>query len=411
MMQRGISVSMLVRLISTALIIFAIFLASSGCSSKREIDKRRSNEGQDAQGEDNPQDGGDDFTDGTDKYGDEKDIDKKDGQPDDTVLRDAGYDAERRDGDDTGGVGGSGNPIDVRDGGRPDSSDPGTDSGDSTRPPVITVPYENLQELPNTSARACSVNALSSVPAGLFPSCEDVCPNASCVANSMLSFANAPAGMENLFYPCQTDSSCIPNHLIGTLGAIQNKKCRSVGNMEGACISVCNTNTASTLSAENLPQDSCYETEVCVPCYDPIKGGLTAFNPCGNYMASSCNPGATESAMVFDKCCDGNGTCIPGLADINPDISQLLGKDSCQGEDDLCLPRMFGMANYRPARCETNEGDEGRCLSKCISPSFPQQLSTQDCATTELCVPCSVNGISTGACTINDDEPGTDGDI
>lgn len=243
------------------------------------------------------------------------------------------------------------------------------------------------------------------VPLEMFSTCDEICPNAHCVDNFMISMVSDPDSIINVFYPCGTDASCIPDQLIATQGAVQYKKCRSIGNLEGACLSVCNRNTASSLNANFLPQDSCYENEVCIPCFDPIKGGVTAFNPCGNYVSATCNEGAKEDGVVFDKCCGGSGTCVPGLEDINPQVAGLLGRDSCTGEDDLCLPSLFGIINYLPAVCQTDQGDAGRCLSDCLSPSLTENYSRGNCASHELCIPCTINGESSGACSINDDEP------
>jgi len=334
---------------------------------------------------------------------------RKDADDNDQNENDASNDPEERDGGDNGiskdkdagrytydadSAGSGGNGGNAAEG-------PAGEGGSEAGGPTIDVPYESLQPIPNTTARVCPDRGYSDSNASLFASCEHICPNAHCVPHG---FVPEEASI-NAFVPCDEGSVCIPDFMINTSGAIQYKKCRSVGNAEGACIEKCNTMTTS-MSTEFLPQDSCHETEVCVPCYDPIGGGLTAFNPCGNYTQLSCNPGPTESGVIFDTCCIGNGTCIPGIEDINPEVATLLKRDSCEGEDDLCLPALFGIRTYRPALCETDSGDEGRCLPDCIASELIEQYGQQDCAAGEHCIPCLRNGVSTGACVLNGDAPG-----
>jgi hypothetical protein len=294
-----------------------------------------------------------------------------------------------------------------------DSAGSGVDSGQGTAgsdaaSATIHVPYESLQSLPDTSARLCPNASYSGVTSsGFLGSCDNICPNAHCVPNF---FVPDPASV-HAFPPCDSSSVCIPDYQINTTGGIQYKKCRSIGNLEGACVSVCNLAASTAPNTNFLPQDTCIENEVCVPCYDPIKNGLTAFNPCGNYTAASCNGGATEDGVVFDKCCNGNGTCVPGLEDIYPEVAALLGRNGCTGEDDLCLPALFSVTGYLPAVCETAAGEEGRCLSDCVSSTLTEKSTRQDCATNERCIPCSTADVSTGACVLNGDKPGRDSEL
>ncbi len=307
--------------------------------------------------------------------------------------KDAGETTDDADTAGRGGIGGYGGF------GGEDGAGTGGSVGGSS---AVDLPYESLQQMPNTTARVCPNSSFSDMATMLGAPCDHICSHGHCVPNSLVPVPSAV----NAFVPCDESSVCIPDSLINTMGGVQYKKCRSVGNLEGVCISECNTNTASSVGAAFLPQDSCHDSERCVPCYDPIKGGLTAFNPCGNYTPSSCNPGPTESGVVFDKCCNGNGTCVPGIDEINPEVAAILKRDSCTGEDDLCLPALFGIQRYLPAICVTQSGDEGRCLPDCIAEELAEEYTQQDCAVAEHCIPCSREGVSTGACAINDDAPG-----
>lgn len=285
------------------------------------------------------------------------------------------------------------------------NEDSGATANSGTGGAPTVVPYETLQALPDTTARLCPDVSYSFGQADIFTGCDDICPNAHCVPKFIVGIGGAPEAAVNAFNPCDTDSVCIPDQIINTMGGLQSKKCRSIGNTEGVCVTACKQVNTTSLNPDYLPQDSCHETEVCIPCYDPIKGGLTDFNPCGNYSPNSCNEGAKEGGIVFDQCCNGNGICMPGLQDINPENASLLDRKECKGEDDLCLPRLFGVQIYLPAICETEDGTEGRCLSNCISSTLVEQASQRGCAAGESCIPCSE-----GACVINGDEPGRESD-
>jgi hypothetical protein len=376
--------------------ILGLSLLVSSCAGSRA--KRESDNGDRDSGADSAAEGTNQERDGSEQDADRGNGGSEENSSDPAEVRDSGDNRGRQNRDagegtydaDTAGNGGSG-------------AEGGTGAGGwEGGSAAIDVPYESLQQIPNTTARVCPSSSYTDIATMLGEPCDHICSNAHCVPNSLVPVPSAV----NAFSPCDQSSVCIPDSLINTMGGVQYKKCRSVGNLEGVCISECNTNTAFSVGAGFLPQDSCHESERCVPCYDPIKGGLTAFNPCGNYTPSSCNAGPTESGVVFDKCCNGNGTCIPGIEEINPEVAAVLKRDSCTGEDDLCLPALFGIQRYLPAICETQSGNEGRCLPDCIATELAEEYTQQDCAVAERCIPCSKDGVSTGACAINDDAPG-----
>jgi len=378
-----------------AMTILSLALFSSSCArdrGKSETDDERNGDDASDNRSNRKTDGSEESHNDAADRGDEE----KDGSIDPDDPRDAGDEdtSENQRGMDASNSGNNDRDSQIRSYSGEDADNSGI--GGQSQP---SVPYENLQQIPNSSARICPGSSYQSIAVSMFPPCEDICPNAHCVDNSMVIMMSDADAVINSFYPCGESAVCIPDGIIGTIGHIQSKKCRSIGNTEGVCTTACKKVNSTTLNPRYLPQDSCYEHEVCIPCYDPIAGGLTAFNPCGNYVPATCNPGATEHGIVFDKCCDGNGTCYPGLEDINPQVAALLGRDSCSGNNELCLPRLFGLSIFRPAICETSAGEEGRCLPNCISSTLIEQYSQQDCAANETCVPCS-----RGACVFDEDQ-------
>lgn len=61
----------------------------------------------------------------------------------------------------------------------------GTDSSDSDHE-RLDIPYENLQSLPDTTARLCPNANYSPGQSDIFTSCDDICPNAHCVPTLQL---------------------------------------------------------------------------------------------------------------------------------------------------------------------------------------------------------------------------------
>ena len=82
-------------------------------------------------------------------------------------------------------------------------------------------------------------------------------------------------------------SFCVPDKLLKRGGKYTFKKCKSVGNTEGRCLSVCLPEIISQLDL--LPISSCDKGERCAPCYDPRSGKAT-----GACSQGYCEKGPTE---------------------------------------------------------------------------------------------------------------------
>src|SRR5258708_2753543 len=86
---------------------------------------------------------------------------------------------------------------------------------------------------------------------------------------------------------------CVPKEL--AIPGFVPPSCRSLGNAEGRCLSEC----LPVVQSQNatLPQSTCGSSSKCVPCYDPLTGGLT-----GACNLSS-NDAPNEPATTFASCC------------------------------------------------------------------------------------------------------------
>jgi hypothetical protein len=175
--------------------------------------------------------------------------------------------------------------------------------------------------------------------------------------------------------------------------------CRSVADVEGRCLPDCLPDVAA--QADLLPQSTCDEGDLCVPCYDPTDGSDT-----GACRLNGDEP--VEEPTQFERCCSDRGMCVP--PSLVPDEQQdQLGPDTCSDGTMLCAPDDLADPSYIPPTCSSVAGAEGRCLPDCL-PAIDAQshlLPRDICDEGDLCAPCydPVTGVATGACSINGDEP------
>lgn len=228
-------------------------------------------------------------------------------------------------------------------------------------------------------------------PASL-PACE---PGAHCLANALI-----PADLAPRLADCDAESKCVPDEFIATGGNFIPPTCESVAGAEGRCLNKALPEVAD--QAALLPQSTCAETQLCVPCFSPLD--QTETGAC----RLSCDPGPTEGPSQLPACCEGRGTCVPAsAAGANADR---LGEDVCPADQGLvCAPNVFLQPQgYTPAVCETGFiqflfGEayaEGRCLPECL-PDVDNFLIGQDgCEEGMKCAPClnPLTGEPSGAC-------------
>ena len=217
----------------------------------------------------------------------------------------------------------------------------------------------------------------------------------SCVPASLV-----PAEQQSLLGQdtcADPNTLCAPNELLDP--SAHPDACRSVNDAEGRCLPACLP--AVDAMKDLLPQDTCADTHLCVPCYDPTTSDST-----GACELNGDTP--TEPPVTFDVCCGGVGLCVP--ASLVPASQQsLLGQDTCADSNSLCAPTDLLDPTAIPADCDSIAGAEGRCLPACLPDvqAMSGMLPQDTCAATHLCVPCydPLTSNSTGACELNGDTP------
>jgi len=217
----------------------------------------------------------------------------------------------------------------------------------------------------------------------------------SCVPASLV-----PAEQQSLLGQdtcADPNTLCAPNELLDP--SAHPDACRSVNDAEGRCLPACLPDVDAM--KDLLPQDTCADTHLCVPCYDPLTSNSTG--------ACELNGDApTDPPVTFDACCGGVGLCVPASL-VPAEQQSLLGQDTCTDSSSLCAPADLLDPTATPDACRSVGDTEGRCLAKCL-PAIQAQASLlpQDtCAATHLCAPCydPFTAVSTGSCELNGDVP------
>jgi len=231
---------------------------------------------------------------------------------------------------------------------------------------------------------------------GLFSTC---CGGSgTCVPSTSVSSEQTTRVAQD---SCAEDLLCVPTGLAESEDYVP-PTCRAYGQSEGRCLAGCLPEVAKR--AERLEQNGCGMGELCVPCFDPVTGEAS----------EACNigadPGPSEPASLFARCCGDRGTCIPdGI--IETGQRERLSADSCDpATHSLCVPQVWVEdPDAKPTTCRAYGDIEGRCLSDCLGEVQvrSEQLSTDVCRVGHKCVPCfdPVSGEPSTACNFGDDAP------
>lgn len=234
---------------------------------------------------------------------------------------------------------------------------------------------------------ACELNGDAPVePPAPFDACCDGI--GLCLPSSLI-----PSGQQSLLGSdtCQDASQlCLPTELLNA--SYVPDSCRSIGEGEGRCLPACLP--AIQAQASLLPQDTCADTHLCAPCFDPFTGSAT-----GTCEINGDAP--VEPAYTFPQCCPTNGTdrgtCVPESL-IPPGQASSLEQQSCE-PDWLCAPTQKALdPNFKFPACSAGLFGAGACLPSCFVTSYAFLFSQGSCQPGERCVACSVFGSSTGAC-------------
>jgi hypothetical protein len=206
---------------------------------------------------------------------------------------------------------------------------------------------------------------------------------------------------------------CVPDDILARGGKHQPASCRSVGGLEGRCISVCVKSVAAQKNV--LPRDLCREDERCAPCFDPRSGeptGACAVGPCDKPKDpyDKCKPlQPTLDLGGYTACCaEGKAHCAPAEL-VDPaqqkDLAQCAGGVASGASGGFCVPDdiLARGGKHQPATCSSVGNVEGRCMSLCIKSVGAKKdvLPQASCRPDERCVPCydPTTGAGTGACT------------
>ncbi len=270
-------------------------------------------------------------------------------------------------------------------------------SPDGALPPAEEVDDAAVWDPSSGLPRECVERPKPLIDPKILPRCPNCEGEARCVPSILLE-QQAPEMLSKLM-ACDETSVCVPDPIIATMGFYGPASCRSVGDVEGRCLSECLPQVAS--QRDILPQGTCPEHERCVPCFDPRKGVETG--ACG----LTCDRGPVEPPRAWAGCCGGLGTCLPATL-IPGDQAGQLGTDSC-APDALCAPTLLMDEAAHPAQCSSVGGMEGRCLPSCLramaerASSLPQDV----CQPGEVCAPCfdPFTGAETEACRLHGDAP------
>ncbi|MEY4576916.1 MAG: hypothetical protein RL701_1619, partial [Pseudomonadota bacterium] len=185
---------------------------------------------------------------------------------------------------------------------------------------------------------------------------------------------------------------------------VQNQRakptaCRALGINEGRCLPSCLPDVAKR--AGELTRETCADTYLCVPCFDPRTLDNTHACDVGDDAAQE-RPGG------FSECCGGIGWCVPDKLVKSEDLSRL---DTCAGSPgQVCAPEAWVTSQaFIPASCTAPGEIAARCLPECLPDVAKRRdkLTEADCPDQHLCVPCfdPVTGDDTGACSVGDDKP------
>ncbi|MEZ4262098.1 MAG: hypothetical protein R3B36_23665 [Polyangiaceae bacterium] len=184
---------------------------------------------------------------------------------------------------------------------------------------------------------------------------------------------------------------CAPDKAVEANGQYVAKTCASVGDAEGRCMHAGIPEVAG--QAKLLPVDACDAEERCVPCFDPFSGAELPT------CRVACDPGPTKPAVVFPKCAEGRGRCVPKSA-VPPDMSGNLRTRDCE-DDALCAPSIALDRTAKPQTCAFKlvgipMGKPAVCVEDVLSLGFA--LSKSDCQEGFKCTPCEnpLNGTPTG---------------
>jgi hypothetical protein len=213
----------------------------------------------------------------------------------------------------------------------------------------------------------------------------------SCASNMLcVDVGLVGADKASLLAKCAT-GVCAPKKSVLRGGNYVPKTCKSLAGAEGRCSNIGVPQIAE--QKDVLPQADCDADERCAPCFDPTSGKET-----GACSQASCDK-PKEKAVTFAECCGGGGKCVPTSA-VGGNADSL-NVDTCTGDTPVCAPKAF-LPGGTPKKCGAILGIvKGVCASACSinkNGLVKRLIESDDCADSEVCVPCDSAPPGTAGC-------------
>jgi len=250
------------------------------------------------------------------------------------------------------------------------------------------------------------------IPPASFPSCAPIagCGVSRCVPIGALPKADPSIHTQgvpaDLLQKCGDGNSvCVPDEYIKTYGEFLPKTCKSLGGVEGRCISTCVPQVNGLMDA--LPKDVCGDAERCAPCYNPNDGSDTQACRQGCDTGPSAETTADKDKHVFETC-QTDGRCVPKEI-VPPPLASRLVQTTCSDPDAVCAPVVksqnlkYNFASCVPgsfsavtgapnADAQCNITQYGGCIPKWImdlsNPLEEMFMAQTTCPDGYLCAPC-----------------------
>jgi hypothetical protein len=243
------------------------------------------------------------------------------------------------------------------------------------------------------------------------PSCQvPGCVHAACITGDQVhqyapNIQQATLNLE-AYCPNAPNAYCTPGDYIATGGQFLFKKCTSLLNLEGRCVSTCIPQIYNQQTY--LPKADCADGELCAPCFDPrFPAGQDTTDAC----KQACDPGpaAGSPTTKFDSCGNGLGQCVPSTL-VPKEFQYVVPKDTCTQDGYVCAPVEkvkdihTNFVQCTPSNATTASaapgpnGEKGGCVPKYLIDDYnvpgvtaiPTGFVNQDsCQAGYLCAPCN----------------------
>jgi hypothetical protein len=258
------------------------------------------------------------------------------------------------------------------------------------------------------TSQKCADAQPAELPLGGFQPCTmHACQAAHCIPKGLM-----PSSIDQSLLAVCADSTtlCVPDDYARPLGRFQVKKCSSLNNSEGRCISTCIPKVNGLMDV--LPKANCGDYEVCAPCINPNDG--TSTGACNQ----GCDTGPSAQApYIFQKCQGGTGVCAPTAIIPGVLMTQLVQFDCPVGQVCAPIQKTQNLKYNFPSCAPSNgfvqllagagpNGQKGGCVPSWLADANPVEgvfMAQDTCQTGEKCAPClnPLRGsLPTGACPV-----------